>query len=352
MEQNSELDGECEASCVVIFGGTGFIGAHLAKTFLGDPQYDAIYLLDLRSLEDHGFHYRSRMLEGEDKIRFVKADVRDSLSWFRPAERVALAVNLAAVHREPGHKPNEYFETNLFGAQNVCDWAEALGCENLIFASSIAPYGSEGGVKDESSLPCPTTPYGASKLVAEKIHQLWLARGPLERRLLILRPGVVFGPSEGGNVSRLIKAVTKGYFVYMGNHETRKAGVYVKELCASLIWMMRYQKIQKENLILYNISMKSPPSIKEYVDTITKIHGKNKIKINIPFFLIYFISKCLEVFCNIFRFENTFSPMRVRKLIYSNDVEPQKLLAVGYKFRWEIQAALRDWRAECPEEWE
>ena len=45
------------------------------------------------------------------------------------------------------------------------------------------------------------------------------------RKLLIVRPGVVFGPGEGGNVSRLIKAVIKRYFIYIGNRKTRKAGV-------------------------------------------------------------------------------------------------------------------------------
>lgn len=70
------------------------------------------------------------------------------------------------------------------------------------FTSSIAPYGAAEELKEETTLPMPNTPYGISKLVAEKIHQTWQAGGE-GRQLTIVRPGVVFGRGENGNFTRL-----------------------------------------------------------------------------------------------------------------------------------------------------
>ena len=105
-----------------------------------------------------------------------------------------LAVNLAAIHREPGHQDYEYFETNLKGAENVCSWADQVGCNKIIFTSSIAPYGPAEEPKDEQSLTVPVTAYGSSKLAAEKIHIAWQHKDIEGRQLVIVRPGVVFGP--------------------------------------------------------------------------------------------------------------------------------------------------------------
>ena len=102
----------------------------------------------------------------------------------------------AAVHREPGHEGHEYYQTNLLGAENVCDWADKVNCQKIIFSSSIAPYGPSEDERNESSLPVPTTAYGGSKLAAEKIHQIWQAKDFDKRQLVIVRPGVVFGPGE------------------------------------------------------------------------------------------------------------------------------------------------------------
>ena len=41
-----------------------------------------------------------------------------------------LIINLAAIHRMPGHKDFEYFETNIKGAENICDFAEDKGINN------------------------------------------------------------------------------------------------------------------------------------------------------------------------------------------------------------------------------
>ena len=205
----------------IIFGGTGFIGSFFARHLIEDLNYSKVFLYDYESFSEKDSNYRINMFNNNQYIEFIRGDVREEIKWM-PSQSVDLIANFAAIHREPGHEDFEYFECNILGAENVCAWAERVNCKHLIFSSSIAPYGPSEDPKDEDSIPVPITPYGSSKLVAENIHQTWQSKDTLTRKLVIIRPGVVFGPSEGGNVSRLIKAVLNRYFVYTGNKNTRK----------------------------------------------------------------------------------------------------------------------------------
>ena len=256
-------------SCAVIFGGSGFIGVFFAKQLLSSG-FEKVYLYDKEQVADKPFPYRAQLVKESAGIIEINGDVRQEISW-QPQEEITLIANFAAVHREPGHEDFEYYETNLLGAENVCAWAERVACNQIIFTSSISPYGPSEKQRNEQSMPVPTTAYGGSKLVAEKIHQTWLAHDKSRRHLVIVRPGVVFGPGEGGNVSRLIKAVIKRYFFYMGNRDTRKAGTYVKELCTAICWAMQRQKEHGEHFTLFNMSMAPGPSIQEYVEAVCKV---------------------------------------------------------------------------------
>ena len=82
-----------------------------------------------------------------------------------------------AVHREPGHAAEEYFATNPPGAEHACARGEQAACPRMIFTSSIAPYGPTEEERDEQAISVPVTPYGASKLAAEKIHWAWQRAG-------------------------------------------------------------------------------------------------------------------------------------------------------------------------------
>lgn len=67
-------------------------------------------------------------------------------------------------------------------------------------------------MKKETTLPTPNTPYGISKLVAEKIHFGWAGKN--DAQLIIVRPGIVYGKGEHGNMTRLYAGIKKRYFFY------------------------------------------------------------------------------------------------------------------------------------------
>lgn len=336
-------------SNAVIFGGSGFIGSFFACHLIEEHGYEEVYLFDHESINAKEFEFRKKMIENYPQITMVLGDVKKTIDWI-PSNSVHLIVNLAAVHREPGHASHEYYECNLLGAENVCVWAERMNCDKMIFSSSIAPYGPSEEIRDEEAIPVPTTAYGGSKLVAEKIHQIWQAKGK-QRQLVIVRPGVVFGPGEGGNVSRLIKAVRKRYFFYMANRETRKAGIYVKELCIAMMWVLNSEKVKADGFSMCNMSMNPGPSIEEYVNSIARI---SKIKVwipNVPSVLLFVIAYLIDFIAKPLGIKHPFSPVRIRKLIRSNNILPTYLEENGYKYRYTLDEAFADWKKDCPEEW-
>lgn len=339
-------------NCAIVFGGLGFIGSFFIEKLLQTNKFSKIVCIDLRSCDPNivALHAK-RFSEYACEVEFMKGDVRCPIDVCPHYLNIDLVVNFAAIHREPGHEDCEYFETNLLGAEHVCNFAEQVDCKNIIFTSSISPYGVSESTKDESTLPIPLTAYGSSKLVAEKIHQIWQAKDVNNRRLVIARPGVVFGPGEGGNVSRLIKAVIHKYFFFMGNKSTRKAGVYVKELCNAMWWVLQEQKKNGETVSVFNMSMNPGPSIGEYVQAICKTQGIKRYVPTIPYKALMAVALVIDALAKPLGIKHPFSPIRIRKLVRSNNIIPTYLVEHGYQFQYSLDNAFDEWKKDCPEEW-
>ena len=331
----------------IIFGGSGFIGVFYAKYLIKYLDFSKIYIYDLRDYKTNPF--RENLL-AEMPVEFIQGDVRKPIN-LKPKENIDLIVNLAAIHREPGHKINEYYETNITGAENICKHANYLNCNKIIFTSSIAPYGNIEKAKDENTIPTPTSAYGGSKLVAEKIHLSWQSEDQDNKRLVIVRPGVVYGPSEGGNVSRMINAVINRYFVYIGNKNTKKAGIYIKELCNMLSWAMYNEDVNDENVILFNAVLDEHPSISNYVNSICKVKGIRRNVFSLPFAVLLTACKILNFILNILNISHPFDPVRIKKLASSNEILPTYLTKKNYTYSYNLESSLRDWYKDNPGEW-
>lgn len=330
-------------SCI-LFGGNGFIGSHFASHLIDHNMAEQIIIADMDPVKPDLWPKTLQQAFAAGKIRYVKLDVRQPINHKDLPDDVDLIVNLAAVHREPGHKPEEYFATNIPGAENICAWAEKVRCNRILFTSSIATYGGNNETKDEDSLTMPLTPYGVSKLAAEKIQIAWQAKDPA-RKLLIVRPGVIFGMGERGNVSRMVKAVLGHYFFYTGNKEVRKAGGYVKELCNSMAFMLKLQDDTKQPYILYNFTMNPAPSLAEYTAAITKVAGVKRTVLNMPFNLLLLGSYFTQFV------SKSINPTRIKKLLRYNDISAKRLKDAGYEYQYTLESGLADWQKERSEDW-
>jgi nucleoside-diphosphate-sugar epimerase len=339
---------------VVIFGGAGFIGTHLAQHLLLHHAGTQIILVDLR--EPRNASYCKPLQEGlaSGAVRYVQHDVRKPIPAGLCAEQVETIYNLAAIHREPGHQISEYFETNLLGAEHVVAYATGCLCKRIVFMSSISPYGPSEEPKTELSVPTPESPYGSSKLAAEKIHLGWQSAGP-DRKLLILRPGVVFGPGEGGNVTRLLRSLVRGYFVYMGNRGTRKAAGYVKELAHVIHFgldLLEQDHFLPEGkkVLLLNFSLNPSPTVEDFVNTIQHVGMLRRPVLSLPRSLLLAASYPIDTAAKLLGISQPISPVRVRKLFRSTNVQPMRLGQLGYEYKYTLESAFRDWKNDAPQD--
>ena len=324
----------------IITGGTGFIGTHLTN-LIKEHYLDAqVWNLDIVKpgtpnpvVKD----YKPVLCEGQTlQSTYVECDIRKPIGDlpFTPTED-DIIFNFAAVHRTPGHEDHEYFETNIRGAENVCAFAEKWGIKRMVFTSSIAPYGAAEELKEETTLPTPNTPYGISKLVAEKIHQAW-QNGGKDRHLTIVRPGVVFGKGENGNFTRLYWAIRGHKFAYPGRKDTIKACIYVKELVRFILWNVTERKSPFE---IYNCCFEPAYTIEHIVQAMKKVTGLTQFVPDIPNWVIMPMATVIGALGA----PMGICPARVKKLQISTNICGKKLAECGYKFKWSFEEALEDW---------
>ena len=324
----------------IITGGTGFIGTHLTN-LLNEVHPEAkVWNLDIVKPGTPNpvvKNYKSAVRDGEQLgSTYIECDIRKPIGElpFTPtAEDVIF--NFAAVHRTPGHEDIEYFETNIRGAENMCAFAEKYGIKNMVFTSSIAPYGASEQLKTENTLPTPNTPYGISKLVAEKIHMAW-QKGGEGRKLTIVRPGVVFGRGENGNFSRLYWGIRKHTFAYPGRKDTIKACVYVKELVRFILWNVEERKTSFD---IYNCTFEPAYTIEQIVKAMKKVTGLSQSVPYIPNSIIMPMAVCAKMVGS----PMGICPARVKKLQISTNICGKKMASSGYQMKWTFEEALADW---------
>ena len=304
---------------IIVFGGSGFVGTHLSD------------LLAKKSLH---FLIADIVNPRKKQWEFVLSDVRKKIS-FSENGRDNTIINLAAIHKTPGHPDSDYFDTNIKGAENICNFARYNNINTIVFTSSIAVYGTYEEKKSELTLPMPDIPYGISKLSAEFIHMQWQMEDPENRRLIILRPGVVFGMHEGANFTRLVNSLQRKYFAYVGRKDVKKACIYVKDL-AQVIYELSIDKSIKADT--FNVSYNPSLSIEEIVSLVSKIGNMKFPRFVVPRWFIMFLSNIMYYTLN----KKDFNPLRMKKLVISNNIDSDKINK-KIKFNFGFEKGITDW---------
>ncbi len=327
----------------IIFGGSGFIGTHLIHLLKEEciTKADSIYDLDIVLPGEEGVV--PGVVEQNDGVTYIRCDVRKPIELdFTPTPNDVI-FNLAAVHRTPGHADEEYFETNIRGAEHVTAFAALHNIKKILFTSSIAPYGAGEALKKETTLPMPTTAYGISKLVAEKIHEKWQAADPT-RELTMVRPGVVYGKGEHGNFTRLYWAMRKRYFVYTGRKDTIKACIYVKEL----VRFFKHRMVDNSfaGVDIYNCTFEPAYTIEQICTEMQQATGMQRCVPMIPAWMLLLAANILGP---IGGKRVGIHPARVKKLMVSTNVCGKKTVD-HYKFKYTFAESLKDWFEDCGEQ--
>jgi nucleoside-diphosphate-sugar epimerase len=316
---------------IIIFGGSGFVGSYLTKYFLKNNIAKIILKVDISAPE--------RIVNGVD---FIKVDIRNPIDPKIINDDFDAIINLAAVHKSPGHPRQEYFETNILGAKNICVLAEQKGISRIVFTSSISVYGPDEAEKTEDSLTMPSIPYGISKLAAEYIHREWQLKAP-ERKLAIIRPAVIFGKGEKGNFTRIASALKKGIFVYPGRKDTIKACVYVKDVCRLIMQLMTTD----QDYCCYNLCYPEKTTIEDVCKAFHKALGFKLPRLKLPECIINAGASILKNVNTPFVRGLGLDPARIAKLVNSTNISSKKLMDSGFVFNYDLVSAIKDWANDC-----
>jgi nucleoside-diphosphate-sugar epimerase len=305
---------------VLILGGSGFIGTALARLLISRDI--PIRIGDLRPAPDF-----------PDK--WARCDVRDSASLSEITGGAGAIINLAAEHRDDVRPLSRYHETNVEGAMQVCLAARAAGIQRIIFTSSVAVYGFQPVPVDESGPFAPFNPYGQTKFEAEKIYQAWAQEDPA-RSLIIVRPAVVFGERNRGNVYNLIRQIASGRFFMVGAGDNVKSMAYVGNIAAFLARTLSLPS----GVHIFNYVDGPDMNTRDLVEHINRcLHSRRRIP-RIPFSVAVACGHAFDLLARVSGRTFPVSAIRVRKFCASTQFRADRVAQLGFFAPYSIQEGL------------
>ena len=248
---------------IYVMGGSGFVGTSLITRLYKNKDLDVV-CADIK--------------ESNISNKTLKVDV-ENIKDLEQISDANVIINLAAVHRDDIKPISKYDDVNVDGAKNICDLARSSGTNYIIFTSSVAIYGFAPADTDESGKPNYFNDYGRTKFLAEQVYKEWQAEDLENRTLVIVRPTVIFGKGNRGNVYNLLKQIASGKFVMFGNGKNRKSMAYVENVSAFLEHSLSF----KPGLHIYNYIDKPDFDMNTLVSGARKtLFGKNNIGLRLP----------------------------------------------------------------------
>jgi len=281
---------------ICLIGGSGFIGTRLVRRLRHKSAVPVVII-------DKSASQTFPELTQRTDIR-SKSQLRESI----PDN--SIIIHLAAEHRDDVKPRSLYDDVNVDGTKNICNVAQEKNINTIVFTSSVAVYGFAPIGTDENGQINPFNDYGRTKYAAEQVLRDWQAKDPSKRRLIIIRPTVVFGEQNRGNVYNLLRQIAAGSFVMVGHGENRKSMAYVENLAEFIEYSLNFSA----GVHLYNYIDKPDLTMNALVTSVNHILAKpHKIRWRIPYSIGYAIALCFDLLSWVTGSRYTISSIRVKK---------------------------------------
>jgi nucleoside-diphosphate-sugar epimerase len=307
---------------LLVIGGAGFIGTVLAAR-LRASGYDVVVM-------------DKKAPNGADPA-YVQADIREAAAITPHFEGVDVIINLAAEHQDDVRPLSLYTDVNVGGAENICAAAAAHGVSRVIFTSSVAVYGHSRAPLTEASPHSFFNEYGRTKHLAEAVFQAWRSQGA-ERRLHIVRPTVIFGPGNRGNVFNLLRQIKYGPFLMVGAGESIKSIAHVENISAFLEHVLGLES----DAGVFNYSDGPDFTMAELVGYVDSLLGRKKPRLlKLPVTLGLVLGKALDGVARVTGRSFPISAVRIEKFCSNSVVSAQAARSTGFTPPVELRDGLR-----------
>lgn len=307
---------------ILVIGGSGFIGSNLINILYREHK-----VINIDKKNSSGFPEITRL-----------ADIRDLDSLRSAITKSDTVILLAAEHADNVSPISLYYDVNVEGTKNVISLCEETGVSTIIFTSTVAVYGLNKPVSTESSQTEPFNDYGRSKLQAEKLLEDWYSRDKSNRNLIVIRPTVVFGPGNRGNVYNLLKQIISGRFIMIGDGRNLKSMCYVDNI-AQFIKFCICKKLSGYHL--FNYVDKPDLLTKELVSIVKSLAHKKVPSFKIPYNVGMLLGYSLDVVSKVSRKKFPISSIRIKKFCSNTVYSSEHLVKTGFEAPISIKEGLK-----------
>jgi len=277
---------------IKVIGGSGFVGSFLIE--------------ELKEFEVSNLDKNPSPFFNE--ITTI-GDIRNKEDLIFSKE-VNTVILLAAEHRDDVSPISLYYDVNVQGTKNVLRAMDKSGVKNLIFTSSVAIYGLNKENPDENHDQDPFNHYGKSKLEAELVIKEWYENDPTNKSVTILRPTVIFGERNRGNVYNLLKQISSGKFIMIGKGKNKKSMAYVGNIVALIKDRLLKMEIGYN---VFNYADKPDFSMNELTQLIEKKMNLKIPKVKIPFWMGMLAGYGFDLISLLSRKKFSVSSVRIKK---------------------------------------
>ena len=259
---------------ILITGGTGFIGSHLAEKFVAKGFKVSVF-------DRYNPDYNLGNLEKSNvkkKINFIFGDIRDFDSTNDAIKKNDIVIHLAALIGIPYSyvSPLAYIKTNIEGTYNVLESVKKNKISKLIVTSTSEVYGSAKYLPINENHPLqPQSPYSASKIAADNLALSYFYS--FKTPVTIIRPFNTYGPrqSERAIIPSVINQIytAKNNLIELGNINPTREFNYIEDICTAFLLTAKNKNFGE----VINVGNGYEISIKRLVYKISKLMGKKII---------------------------------------------------------------------------
>ena len=298
---------------IAITGGTGFIGQRLKSLLEQDGH--AVVIVDPAAVQP--------------------VDILDLPALTEAFKGCEAVYHLAAEHRDDVTPRSRYYDVNVEGTRNVAKACDANGITRLVFTSSFAVYGLDADTPNEQSEPAPFNDYGKSKLEGEGVLREWEQANPAAN-LTIVRPVVVFGEGNRGNVYTLISQVANDRFMMVGQGVNRKSMAYVGNVAAFLAFLLGGSHRGE----VYNYADAPDLTMNELMDFICDKLGKKRPRYALPLVVGLGAGLAFDALAKVTGKKFPISTVRVQKFCADTTCDAGKARRAGFRPPFTLEQGL------------
>ncbi|APU95244.1 NAD-dependent epimerase/dehydratase family protein [Sphingobacterium siyangense] len=307
---------------IALIGGSGFLGTRLTELLLYTTDHEVVIIDKVISEKYPKLTRIGNVLD------------RDALCGL--LQGVHQVVLLAAEHRDDVTPLSKYYEVNVKGMENTLYAMEANSITRIVFTSSVAVYGLGKENPNEATAVAPFNAYGESKLQAEKVLENWYA-SHADWNIQVIRPTVIFGEGNRGNVYNLLQQIASGRFMMIGKGNNQKSMSYIGNIVAFIAYLISEESMGFD---LYNYGDKPDLTTNDLVYYTGKVLGKNIPTLRIPYALGLLGGYAFDALAFILRRKFAISSVRVRKFCAVTQYDSSKAMASGFQPPFLLQEGL------------